>query len=282
MPSEADETPPDAPGKPTASDHHSAVTARVTHLMTRWPEDDPGRQTVVAQLLAELPAHPHVLELVTDELLCDAVCTVAYQRRGFLPETEAGLVHAVTERLLDPPASGSEPVLPLSARRFLAQALALPILTTGANRLPRAAAREVIASRLPYLVGLPSASAGTYLDQLTQETRIVRPLPDGAVTLAHPKVVSHLAAHACLAEAPAALDVLLACSHTPEGADAVVFAAGHARTHESAFLLLGLLDRSDMSPHRRAELTRRALGQVATVAPDVRLEVLVRIAEASP
>ncbi|MFJ5595503.1 NACHT domain-containing protein [Streptomyces noursei] len=257
----------------------------VAAFIARWhraaaPDPDAPDLLVTYEqsLLTAVRTKPDLGRLATNPLMCGLICALHRDRRGYLPHGRKELYDAALAMLLsrrdrERDMRGPDGVeLADEPQIQLLQRLAYWLIRNGRTELDRDRAERLIADALPAVpVAAAQGDAPTVFRHLLHRSGLLRePAPD-TVDFVHRTFQDYLGAKAAVEQADFGL--LVQHADDSQWEDVIRMAVAHARPHERAELLRGLLSKNEL----RTDLLAMACLEHATeIDPKVRKEISER------
>ncbi|MGW0907548.1 NACHT domain-containing protein [Streptomyces sp. NPDC002853] len=252
-------------------------------------DEDATLLSYESQLLDAVHTKPDLGLLATNPLMCGLICALHRDRRGFLPLGRKDLYTAALsmlllrrdrERHMDVPDLREEPQLQLLQR------LAYWLIRNGRTTMDRSRAEAIIADLLPAIPEVAAlGDAKAVFEHFLHRSGLLREPGPGTVDFIHRTFQDFLGARAAVDEGD--FGVLARHAADDQWEDVIRMAVAHARPRERAELFRELLAFGDGHAQERARvrvhlLAAACLEHAAELAPDVREQVELRVAEVIP
>ncbi|MEV8316040.1 NACHT domain-containing protein [Streptomyces sp. NPDC059900] len=252
-------------------------------------DEDAALVAYESQLLDAVHAKPDLGLLATNPLMCGLICALHRDRRGFLPLGRKDLYTAALsmllirrdrERHMDIPELREEPQLQLLQR------LAYWLIRNGRTTMDRSRADAIITDALPSVPEVAAlGDAKAVFEHFLHRSGLLREPAPGTVDFIHRTFQDFLGARAAVDEGD--FGVLARHGADDQWEDVIRMAVAHARPRERAEILGDLLTFGDRHAEERARvrvhlLAAACLEHAAELAPEVREQVELRVAEVIP
>ncbi|MGW6020925.1 NACHT domain-containing protein [Streptomyces sp. NPDC055099] len=252
-------------------------------------DEDATLASYESQLLDAVHTKPDLGLLATNPLMCGLICALHRDRRGFLPLGRKDLYTAALsmllirrdrERHMDVPDLREEPQLQLLQR------LAYWLIRNGRTTMDRQRAEAIIADLLPAVPEVAAlGDAKAVFEHFLHRSGLLREPGPGTVDFIHRTFQDFLGARAAVDEGD--FGVLARHAADDQWEDVIRMAVAHARPRERVELFRELLAFGDGHAQERARvrvhlLAAACLEHAAELAPEVREQVELRVAEVIP
>lgn len=250
------------------------ITAWHTAASTDEGRDHGHLDEYKERLLQSIPLYRELRGLATNPLMCGLICALNRDRSGSLPKGRRELYEAAMEMLLqrrDPERRvlhADDVKLDRAPRERMLRKLAYRMLVEERSVLDMETALEEIETHAPAIPAVSGQGAPDKIfAHLLLRTGLLREGADGAVEFVHRTVQDYLAAKEAVARGT--FQLLLDHAHEPEWEEVIRMAVAHARPHECATLLEGLIapGRIGMKRNRRRLLAAACLEHVTELDP---------------
>ncbi|MEV6757455.1 NACHT domain-containing protein [Streptomyces sp. NPDC051214] len=252
-------------------------------------DEDAALVSYESQLLDAVHTKPDLGLLATNPLMCGLICALHRDRRGFLPLGRKDLYTAALsmllirrdrERHMDVPDLREEPQLQLLQR------LAYWLIRNGRTTMDRQRAEAIIADLLPAVPEVAAlGDARAVFEHFLHRSGLLREPGPGTVDFIHRTFQDFLGARAAVDEGD--FGVLARHAADDQWEDVIRMAVAHARPRERIEVFRELLAFGDGRAQERERervhlLAAACLEDAAELAPEVREQVELRVAEVIP
>ncbi|AXK36251.1 NACHT domain-containing protein [Streptomyces armeniacus] len=250
------------------------ITAWHTAARTDDGRDHQHLEDYKERLLQSIPLYRELRGLATNPLMCGLICALNRDRSGSLPQGRRELYEAAMEMLLqrrDPERRvlhADDVKLDRAPRERILRKLAYRMLVEERSVLETEAALEEIEAHTPAIPAVSGQGAPDQIfEHLLLRTGLLREGADGTVEFIHRTVQDYLAAKEAVERGT--FQLLLEHAHEPEWEEVIRMAVAHARPHECATLLEGLIapGLTGMPRNRRRLLAAACLEHVTELDP---------------